>query len=302
VSVLALAQKAHVPGIATLLANATDSVTFATTAGLSRATGPFAIWHDLGGYLFVIVLLGVALLLNEGHRVVGRRTLVWTVLLGCVALISTVTITAILGTAVGVVVMAMSARPRRQWVLRAAGFIALLCVAAGPVMSARFAQQYAFHPPTKQIPYLPETLDFRITVWQDLVPVLGRHVVTGYGPGVPPGLSFEWTESVYVTVLLRGGLPLLSLYAALMVALALRARDARNDPEPARRAIAQVLFLAIVLIVFMQLVTNYFVNAGFPFLFWVLAALLMGGIESRVPRRRKPSATGVPTVGIGHGA
>ena len=65
VSVLAILQEAHAPGIAKLLASATDSQVFVTTLGVSRATGPFAIWHDLGSYLFVIVLLGVALLVNQ---------------------------------------------------------------------------------------------------------------------------------------------------------------------------------------------------------------------------------------------
>jgi O-antigen/teichoic acid export membrane protein len=93
---------------------------------------------------------------------------------------------------------------------------------------------------------------------------------------------------------MRGGLPLLFLYAALMVALALQARDLRNDPDLVRRVIAQVLLLLIILAVFMQLVTNYFVNAGFSFLFWVLAALLMGGTGTQVRRRWTTSPRAVP--------
>jgi len=179
--------------------------------------------------------------------------------------------------------------------MRAAGLIALLCVAFGPILAARYDQQYAFKPPIKQIPYLPETIDFRIAVWtKELIPVLAKHLVTGYGPGLPPNLAFSFTESVYVTILMRGGLPLLFLYAALMVALALQARDLRNDPDVVRRAVAQVLFLLIILIVFMQLVTNYFVNAGFPFLFWVFAALLKGGTGTQVRRRWTSSPRAVP--------
>ena len=45
-----------------------------------------------------------------------------------------------------------------------------------------------------------------------------------------------------------------------------------------------MLFVVIILVVFMQLTTNYFVNAGFPFLFWVLAALLTAGTGTRVRR------------------
>ena len=45
-----------------------------------------------------------------------------------------------------------------------------------------------------------------------------------------------------------------------------------------------MLFIVIILVVFMQMTTNYFVNAGFPFLFWVLAALLTAGTGTRVRR------------------
>ena len=278
VSVLAILQEMHAPGVAKLLASATDSQMFVTTIGVSRATGPFAIWHDLGSYLFVIVMLGVALLVNQSWRVMKPRILAGIVVLAGIALITTVTITPIAGTAVGVLVLAVTARPRKQWVVRTAGLIVLLCVAFGPILAARYKQQFALQAPVKQIPYLPENFNFRIAVWTtEFIPVIVKHLVTGYGPDTPPNLAFTYTESVYVTILLRGGLPLLFLYAGLMLALALQARDLRNDPDVERRVVAQVLFVLIILVVFMQLTTNYFVNAGFPFLFWVLAALLMAG-------------------------
>ena len=295
VSVVTILQEARVPGIASLLVDATDSQLFATTLGVSRATGPFAIWHDLGSYLFVIVLLGVALLVQQSHEVMKPRTLVWTVVLAGIALTTTVTITPLVGAAVGVLALAATARPRKQWVMRAAGLIGLLCVAFGPILAARYDQQYAFHPPTNEIPYLPETINFRIAVWTKFIPVVAEHLVTGYGPDTPQiNQAFSYTESVYVTLLLRGGLPLLFLYAGLMVALALQTRDLKNDPDAARRMIAKVLFLLVILIVFMQLVTNYFVNAGFPFLFWILAALLMGGTGTQVRRRWTTSPRAVP--------
>jgi O-antigen/teichoic acid export membrane protein len=286
VSLLAVLQEMHAPGIAKLLAGATDSQLFVTTLGVSRATGPFAIWHDLGSYLFVIVLLGVTLLINQSWRVMKRRTLAGIVVLAGIALLTTVSITPIAGTAVGVLALAVTARPRKQWVVRTAALIVLLSAAFGPILAARYKQQFTLQAPIKQIPYLPETINFRISVWTtEFIPVLAKHLTSGFGPDFPPGLAFSSTESIYVTLLLRGGLPLLFLYAGLMLALAFRARDLRNDPDVERRTVAQVLFLLIVLVVFMQLITNYFVNAGFPFLFWVLAALLTAGTGNRVRRQ-----------------
>ena len=120
VSLLAVLQEVHAPGIGKLLASVTDSQLFATTLGVSRATGPFAIWHDLGSYLFMIVLLGVALLVNHSWRVMKPRILAGIVLLAGIALITTVSATPIVGTAVGVLVLAVTARPRAQWLVRAA--------------------------------------------------------------------------------------------------------------------------------------------------------------------------------------
>ena len=136
--------------------------------------------------------------------------------------------------------------------------------------------------------------------------MIARHLTTGYGADITPNLAFPYTESIYVTLLMRGGLPLLFLYAGLMLALALRARDLRDDPDAERRAVAQLLFVLIISTVFMQMTTNYFVNAGFPFLFWVLAALLTAGTGSRVrrhwttsPRRPERVATTVqPLAGL----
>lgn len=289
VSLLAILQEIHAPGIVNFLANITDSQAFPTDVGVARATGPFALWHDLGSYLFVIVMLGVALLINQSWRVIKPRLLAAIVVLAAVALLCTVSFTPIAGTAVGVLVLAVTARPRKQWMARIAGLIVLLGAAFGPILANRYQQQFGLQAPIKQIPYLPQNFDFRITVWTtEFLPVIAKHLTAGFGPDLPSGLAFSYTESVYVTLLLRGGLPLLFLYAGLMLALALQARGLRNHPEAERRAIAQVLFVVIVLVVFMQMTTNYFVNAGFPFLFWVLAALLTSGTASRGQRPGTP--------------
>jgi O-antigen/teichoic acid export membrane protein len=295
VSLLAVLQEAHAPGLAQLLASATDSQAFVTNVGVPRATGPFAHWHDLGSYLFVIVVLGVSLLVNQSGQVLRPRILAGVVVLAGTALITTVSFTPIAGTAAGVLVLAVTARPRKKWVVRAASLIVLLSVAFGPVLAARYKQQFTVQAPIKQIPYLPQNFNFRITVWTtEFLPLIEKHLTTGYGPEPPVTLAFSYTESIYVTLLLRGGVPLLLLYAGLMLVLALRARDLRRDPDLERRAIAQTLSVVIVLIVFMQMLTNYFVNAGFPFLFWVLAALLTAGTGSRVRRRWATSPRSPP--------
>ena len=142
VSLLAIFQEAHIPGVASLLANATDSQIIVTTSGVTRATGSFAHWQDLGSYLFVIVILGVALLINQSWRVMKPRSLATIVVLAGIALITTVSFTPMAGAVAGVLVLALTARPRKKWMVRIAGLIVLLSVAFAPILAARYQEQF----------------------------------------------------------------------------------------------------------------------------------------------------------------
>jgi hypothetical protein len=275
VSVLALLQQLGIAGIPRLLADLTGSEVGFDFGTVHRATGPFPHWHDLGGYLFVIVLLGVGLLVTGATAVMSRRLLVVVVALAAAGVASTVSFTPIAGTVAGTLFLLPLARRPQRWFAAVAIGGVVLAILFGPLIAGRYHEQFATYAPVKQRPYLPENFNFRIDVWTtEFVPVLKSHLTTGYGPDEPPNLLFNYTESVYVTLLLRGGLPLLVIYGALMAALALRARDVKDGGAPELRAVAHVVFLLVVLAFFMQMVTNYFVNSGFPFLFWVLAALL----------------------------
>jgi hypothetical protein len=74
-----------------------------------------------------------------------------------------------------------------------------------------------------------------------------------------------------------------------MTSLALGARDGKNDDRPEVRAVARAVFLVVVLGVVMQMATNYFVNSGFPFVLWILAALLLGSAVGATGQRRVPA-------------
>jgi hypothetical protein len=277
VSLLALLQVLRVGGTPRLLADLTGSQLYFDLGTVPRATGPFPHWHDLGGYLFVIVLVGVALLVTGATAVMSRRLLGVVVALAAAGVASTVSFTPIAGTVIGSLFLLPLARRPQRWFGVVALCAVVIAILFGPLIAGRYHEQFVTYGPVNQRPLLPQNLNFRIDVWTtEFVPLLRRHLTTGYGPDVPPNLVFRYTESVYVTLLLRGGLPLLIIYGGLMLALALRARDVKDDDGPELRAIAHVVFLVVVLAVFMQMATNYFVNSGFPFLFWVLAALLTG--------------------------
>jgi competence ComEA-like helix-hairpin-helix protein len=282
VSVVALLQQAHVAGVPALLADVTGSTAYVENTGVPRATGPFPFWHELGSYLFVIVLLGVALLVSGASGVMRPRLLLGIVVLAAIATINTVSFTPIAGMVAGTFALVSMERRSRRLVGGLAVAVGVLAILFAPLLDGRYKEQFAGHPPVQTIPYLPQNFSFRIEVWRrDYVPVIGRHLTTGYGPGVPRAIRFVYTESVYVTLLLRGGLPLVLVYGGLMLAVGGSARALRRVSDAEQQAIARVIYVLVLLIAFMQLVTNYFVNVGFPHLFWLLAALLYAGAPPR---------------------
>ena len=60
-----------------------------TVGEVPRATGPFPHWHNLGGYLLLVLLLGFSLLLENDQRVIRRRVLLFTLAPAAAALIQT---------------------------------------------------------------------------------------------------------------------------------------------------------------------------------------------------------------------
>jgi len=301
VSALAILQQAHVAGLPTILANITDSQDYANNLGVSRATGPFAIWHDLGSYLFIVILLGVAILVRGSSRVIGRRLLIVVLVLAVIALIETVSFTPILGTVLGGLLLVRKAGGGRRWLPRLIAFGALAALLSMPLLASRYQEQFRSQPPSAQHSILPYNFDFRIKVWNsEFRPLLARHLTTGYGPDLPPNLGFAYTESVYVTLLLRGGLPLLLVYAGLMLALRHDARDRRSSDDADRQAVASALSLIIAIGVILMLTTNYFVNAGFPHLFWALAALLLAEDADALPRGRTSRSRSLRSLRLPH--
>jgi O-antigen ligase len=281
VSVLALLQQLDVAGVRGLVVVLTGTDIYSTTTvpsefvrGLEapRATGPFPHWHNLGGYLFVIVLLCVALLLDR-RRIVGRRLTALALVPAGIALFQTLSFAPIAGAMLGSVLIGL-------WLRRAAIVFSVLAVAAaafvvvfGPMISHRIEQQVAAPAATES--GLPTSIAYRLEVWDQFVPIIGRTLVTGYGPHDPPGLFFPYAESQYVTLLLRGGLPLLACFAALFVALAMLAARARRHPDDAAQCVVGCVVLAtVVVLTLIHLIQPYFTDSGVPHLLWVLAGLL----------------------------
>ena len=143
-----------------------------------RISGPFAQSTTFGRYLMFLLVFGVGVF----RYLSGRLRAAMAVLLGLsfVFLFLTNTRSAILGVAIGLVVVALVQRSKRMLV--ALGLIAVLGVALLPAVGDRFAQLAD----AREVGGAPtgNTLAWRLGYWSEIVPLANRNPVTGIGPNM----------------------------------------------------------------------------------------------------------------------
>lgn len=244
----------------------------------ARATGPFQHWHPLAGYLVVILLLCIALLLDDDQRVAPRRVLVAITALAGAALMLSVTFTSMFAVILGAVALGIwSGRTRQTVMWCGAGALASVAL-FGSFLESRLAAQFAGDR------LIPETVGTRFRVWlEDYLPAMAGNWAGGYGVGLPPDITWTHTESAYITVLLRGGIPLLAIYVVAHVLLTAKAIAGRANSLVA--AFAAVMAVSWI----MNLLYPYATSSGMAQPLWVLAGIAAGtAVRPRAPDAPEP--------------
>ncbi len=251
--------------------------------GLGRATGPFGHPHTLGAYLVVITLVAVALILRPGQQVLRSRWLL--VVLACCAsgFAASVTAAPAMAALAGAVWLGVRAGRGRRVLVAAIAVTAVAALAAAPLIADRVDQQFdpAFDG-AQSTSIVPQTIRHRADVWwHEYRPALRGRWISGWGPGTPAGVAYPFTESLYVTLLVRGGVLLLLVYGAFVwvVVVAVRSRSGTDPPE--RGAVAGAVAVATVLFVPLHLLEPYFVTTGMPHLWWALLGLALAERDPR---------------------
>lgn len=254
-------------------ADALDSYGYSVYA---RATGPFQHWHPLAGYLVVIALLAIALLADRNQKFLSRKWLAIVLAAAGSALMLSVTFVSMFGLVGGALIIGAKSQRLKQslrWII-AGGAVAL--VAFGSYVFTRIANQYDNGVGGRRTSWIPQTLEYRVDVWRDqYLPQMDGRWLSGWGPGLPPDAAWSHTESVYVTLALRGGIPLLALFAVSMVAVLFLTRHLVKVPE--RRPLAYALAALVTVLWPMQLLFPYFTSSGMPQPFWVLVGIALAG-------------------------
>ncbi|OLT41893.1 hypothetical protein BJF86_02485 [Serinicoccus sp. CNJ-927] len=184
----------------------------------ARVTGLFPIAHSMGGQMLVPLVLMVALLLRRDRSVLPLFV-VGMALATCVsAVMLSVTVTIISWVFFAIIIVALR-------VGRIGGALTYVgaAVLGGALLfreafATRLAQQSVENVKVPGTSVLPETVAYRIFIWQrDYIPLLRQSPVVGFGTDAPPSVMFTSTENQFVTYMLRGGL-FLTVFAIICFA------------------------------------------------------------------------------------
>jgi hypothetical protein len=275
VALLAIGQQFNFPGVRTLIVHLTDNDVY-SAGSAGRVTGPFPLWHNLAGYMFMILLTIAALLLRRVRSVLSQPVLVLIAALDAVALVETLSIAPIIGVVAGVAILGLWLRGITRVILGFAVVVILGAALFGPRLSGRLTQEFSRSPGTQRSAVVPQTIQYRYDLWTtQLLPLLKGHAVTGYGPVLPSQLQdFPYTESLYINLVYRGGVILLVVWVLMFGAMGFAGVRSRRDRDPLQQALGAAVATAVLCLVFMQGIEAYFLDDGTPQVLWMLLGLL----------------------------
>ncbi|CAM3158975.1 hypothetical protein RHDE110596_19980 [Prescottella defluvii] len=251
-----------------------------------RSFGLFYAWHALGGYLALVFILGIAVMAGSLGTVRGRRLLwlpIGAVLAGLLTTLTFAPIAIGLGGAAVVTVW----RHKLSHLL-IASFVFLIVffeTEVGQELNSRVIAQSA-----NSGGELPQTIAYRLNVWQrDFLPLIGENFWTGYGPTSEADAVFAYPESMYIAVLLRGGVLLLLALAVLMVVAIVVSYHGSKAASPewsAAGSVATATMATIPLLLCAMIIHPYLTDAGISQLFFVFVGISAAAAAAQKRRHR----------------
>jgi hypothetical protein len=244
----------------------------------ARATGPFSHWTPLAGYLLVILLVGFACLLFRVELPISRRASSIILLLAAVSLILTAEISAIAGAIGGTILLGIWAGRQKQMLRWLITGLIVTTVFGGAYFAKRLDTEFATTAGSGRNPLVPQTISYRWQLWTgQYFPAILERPLTGWGQALPDTVSWPYTESQYVTMLMAGGVPLLLIFGGEMIALygqsrrQARRKDLEDSATPA--ALGNAVAALVVVLVPMDIIFPYVTSGGLPEPLFVAAGI-----------------------------
>lgn len=257
----------------------------------TRITGPFATSNVFGRYLMLMIIFGVALYPHLGRAL--RVALGAALVLSLVFLLLTYTRTALIGTAIGVLVVGLFQSKRLLFGLFVLAICALVLV---PQLSSRFTQ-LADAPTTAADVESRNTLTWRINYWTEVLPLANSSPVTGIGLTSTQFTTDEAKQphNDFVRAYVETGLIGFCAYLAVLVALVGLGQRAVwvSPPGSLDRGVAVGFLGCAVAFIAVSLAANVLSNVVLLwYLFAFAAAASFVARRQPMPLRPPPAETG----------
>ncbi|WP_433527957.1 O-antigen ligase family protein [Micromonospora sp. CA-263727] len=256
----------------------------------TRISGPFSQSTTFGRYLMFMVIFGCGV-----HRYLARRlrgALGVLLVLSVVFLLLTNTRSAIIGTALGLVVVAVLHRSKRM--------VAMLCAVAvgGVVLLPAVADRFVALADVRAVGGGPtgNTLAWRLDYWAQIVPLANRNPVTGIGPNMTQRETGEAKKphNDFLRAYVETGLVGLLAYLAMMVMVLRTGRLAlrRAPPDSFERGVAVGFLGCAVAFVAVSAASNVISNV--VTLWYLFAFAAAASAVARRPGGGGPGAAAPP--------
>lgn len=276
----------------TVLMSLTGQVPSEVKGEFIRVSGPFSQSTTFGRYLMFMVIFGFAVYRFLGPR--ARVTLGGLLAVSLVFLMLTNTRSAILGAAIGLVVVALLHRSGRM--LATLLVVAVAGVSLLPAVGDRFAQ-LAEDRPTGGGP-TGNSLDWRVGYWADIIPLANRNPITGIGPNMTQHETPQAKKPhndvlrAYVETGLAGLLAYLAMFLLILHTARLALR--RAPPGTIERGVAVGFAGCAVAFIAVSLASNVISNVVTLWYFVAFAAAASAIVRGRTTDRSGPAGTTTP--------
>jgi hypothetical protein len=295
VACLAVLQEIRVPYISHFTATLTGTPSGSSSSdGILRATGPFANWAALAGYLMPPLLVAICLGLT-GAVQRHMKAFFFLVVLLTIAVFFTVELSVIACLIIGVAILSRRharGTPIMRWLGIGAVVVAVI---GGALVVQRLADQLTPTAGLSRPAAVPQTINTRWSVWtEQYIPAIDNQPLSGYGVVLPGSIRWPYPESQYIALLIDGGLPLLALFGFLAWAMVIESKKAARSRDPVDRAMGEALVIAVISMAIVNVIWPFTSNGGMPQVLWCLLALLPSA--AAVPQSKSASLVG---VGVG---
>ena len=246
-----------------------------------RAIGPFNQSNAFGRYLMLLTIFGVAIYPSLERR---HRRLLGVLLAGsALGLMMTYTLSAIIATVVGLLVVGLVSSKRTFATVLVVAVAALLLV---PQLSSRFTELTSSDPLASSS---PNTLDWRFGHWTQVLPLANSNPVTGIGlANISRSTDIEaQSHNDFVRVYVETGVIGLLAYLSVLIALlSLGMRALKlSSPKSFDRSVAAGFLGCAVAFVAVSLVANVISNVVFLWYFLAFAAAVSSVVRRNLPVR-----------------